>query len=85
MAAYGDFTHPFRKIAGELAPTISPLPISKATSQRTLRLPSDAHTFSFVSDPAMIDGFKLAGIDAVSLANNHSPLEQRRLGRKRIP
>ena len=38
----------------------------------TLPQPVDPHSFTFVSSPAMLDGFKLAGIDVVTLANNHS-------------
>ena len=39
----------------------------------TIAPPEDAHTFSFVSSPQMVDGFTLAGaINAVTLANNHS-------------
>jgi poly-gamma-glutamate synthesis protein (capsule biosynthesis protein) len=38
----------------------------------SLPQPADPHSFSFVSSPAMLDGFALAGIDAVTLANNHT-------------
>jgi poly-gamma-glutamate synthesis protein (capsule biosynthesis protein) len=38
----------------------------------TLPQPENDHSFSFVSSPAMLEGFALAGIDAVTLANNHT-------------
>jgi poly-gamma-glutamate synthesis protein (capsule biosynthesis protein) len=38
----------------------------------TLPQPADPHSVTFVSSPAMLDGFTLAGIDAVTLANNHT-------------
>ena len=38
----------------------------------TLPQPADPHSVSFVSSPAMLEGFALAGIDAVTLANNHT-------------
>jgi capsule synthesis protein PGA_cap len=72
MAAYGDFTHPFKKIAGELASYDVTFANLEGNLSSNIAPPEDAHTFSFVSDPAMIEGFKMAGIDAVSLANNHS-------------
>lgn len=72
MVEYGDFLHPFRKIA----PVLSASDVTFANLEGNLSWnitpPADAHTFSFVSDPTMIEGFTLAGIDAVSLANNHS-------------
>jgi poly-gamma-glutamate capsule biosynthesis protein CapA/YwtB (metallophosphatase superfamily) len=72
MIAYGDFTHPFKKIAAELARYDVTIANLEGNLSATIVPPADAHTFSFVSDPAMIEGFKLAQIDAVSLANNHA-------------
>jgi poly-gamma-glutamate synthesis protein (capsule biosynthesis protein) len=72
MAAYGDFTHPFHKIADELSSYDLTFANLEGNISANIAPPEDAHTFSFVSDPAMIEGFKMAGIDAVSLANNHS-------------
>lgn len=72
MLAYGDFSHPFRKIAAELRRADVTIANLEGNLSSTILPPGDAHTYSFVSDPAMIDGLKLAGIDAVSLANNHS-------------
>ncbi len=72
MAFYGDFTHPFLEVADTLASFDLTIANLEGNLSATLPQPADIHSFSFVSDPAMIDGFKLAGIDAVSLANNHA-------------
>jgi poly-gamma-glutamate capsule biosynthesis protein CapA/YwtB (metallophosphatase superfamily) len=72
MVAYSDFTHPFHKIAPELSSYDLAIANLEGNLSSSIAPPDDAHTFSFVSDPAMIEGFALAGIDAVSLANNHS-------------
>ena len=71
MVEYGDFTHPFRQVAGLLAGFDLTFANLEGNLSATLPQPENTHSFSFVSDPAMIEGFKLAGIDAVSLANNH--------------
>ncbi|MGE3798060.1 MAG: CapA family protein, partial [Thermomicrobiales bacterium] len=65
MVAYGDFTHPFRKVAAELNRYDLALANLEGNLSPSIAPPEDAHTFSFVSDPAMIDGLKMAGIDAV--------------------
>ncbi|CAN5805246.1 hypothetical protein BH24CHL4_BH24CHL4_12020 [soil metagenome] len=72
MVAYGDFTHPFKKVASDLSSYDLAFANLEGNLSPNIAPPADAHTFSFVSDPAMIEGFKLAGIDAVSLANNHA-------------
>jgi len=72
MVAYGDYTHPFLKIAHILSSFDLMFANLEGDLSNTLQPPSDPHTFTFVSSPKMLDGFKLAGIDAVSLANNHS-------------
>lgn len=72
MVQYGDFTRPFLRVA----PLLSSFDITIANLEgnlsATLPQPSDAHSFSFVSDPAMLDGMALAGIDALTVANNHT-------------
>jgi poly-gamma-glutamate synthesis protein (capsule biosynthesis protein) len=72
MQQYGDFTRPFRRIA----PLLSGFDLTVANLEgnlsATLPQPADPHSVSFVSSPAMLEGFALAGIDAVTLANNHS-------------
>ncbi len=72
MVAFGDYTHPFRKVAAELGSYDVTIANLEGNLSNTIAPPEDAHTFSFVSSPQMVDGFKMAGIDAVTLANNHS-------------
>lgn len=72
MQQYGDFTRPFRRIA----PLLSAFDVTVANLEGNLSdalpQPADPHSVTFVSRPAMLEGFALAGIDAVTLANNHS-------------
>ena len=72
MIEYGDFTHPFLKIAPQLSSYDVAIANLEGNLSANIPAPTDTHTFSFISDPAMLEGFLLAGIDAVSLANNHS-------------
>ena len=72
MARYGDFTRPFRRIA----PLLSSFDVTVANLEGNLSdslpQPADPHSFSFVSNTAMLEGFAVGGIDAVTLANNHT-------------
>ncbi len=74
MVEYGDFTRPFHKVAPHLAGY--DLTFANLEGNLSDSLPqtveADPNTFTFVSSPAMTEGFKLAGIDAFTLANNHS-------------
>ncbi|MEA2513885.1 MAG: hypothetical protein QOJ59_3372 [Thermomicrobiales bacterium] len=72
MLHYGDYTRPFHKVAAELSSYDLTFANLEGNLSANIEPPSDTHTFSFISSPQMLDGFKLAGIDAVSLANNHS-------------
>jgi poly-gamma-glutamate synthesis protein (capsule biosynthesis protein) len=72
MVQYGDFTRPFQR----MAPLLQSFDVTVANLEGnlsdTLPQPADPHSVTFVSSPAMLDGFMLAGIDAVTLANNHT-------------
>jgi poly-gamma-glutamate synthesis protein (capsule biosynthesis protein) len=72
MLQYGDYTRPFLRVA----PTLQSFDVTVANLEGnlsdTLPQPADPHSVTFVSSPAMLEGFALAGIDAVTLANNHS-------------
>jgi poly-gamma-glutamate synthesis protein (capsule biosynthesis protein) len=72
MEEYGDWSRPFRRIADHLAAYDLTVANLEGNLSDSLPQPADPHSLTFVSNPAMIDGFKLAGIDAVSLANNHT-------------
>ncbi len=72
MAQYGDFTRPFLRTAPLLRSFDITIANLEGNLSATLPQPSDAHSFSFVSDPAMLEGISLAGIDALTVANNHT-------------
>ncbi|HEX3303544.1 MAG TPA: CapA family protein, partial [Thermomicrobiales bacterium] len=72
MLQYGDFTRPFQRVAPLLRSFDVTVANLEGNLSDTLPQPADPHSVSFVSSPAMLEGFKLAGIDAVTLANNHS-------------
>jgi len=71
MVKYNDFTWPFKEVAKILSSadyTVlnleSPFSFSKSYLVQT-------GSFSFNADPKTIEGMELAGVDLVSLANNH--------------
>jgi poly-gamma-glutamate capsule biosynthesis protein CapA/YwtB (metallophosphatase superfamily) len=72
MLEYGDFTRPFLRVAPLLRSFDVTVANLEGNLSDTLPQPADPHSVSFVSSPAMLEGFQLAGIDAVTLANNHS-------------
>jgi len=72
MEEYGDFTRPFRKVAPLLAGFDLTIANLEGNISDTIPQPQNANTFSFVSFSAMLEGFLLAGIDAVTVANNHT-------------
>jgi poly-gamma-glutamate capsule biosynthesis protein CapA/YwtB (metallophosphatase superfamily) len=72
MRAYGDYTHPFHKIARDLSSYHVSIANLEGNLSANIPPPTDPHTFSFISSPEMIEGFKMAGIDAMTQANNHS-------------
>ncbi|CAA9546117.1 MAG: hypothetical protein AVDCRST_MAG88-415 [uncultured Thermomicrobiales bacterium] len=72
MVRYGDWAHPMRGVAPRLRTadlTIADLECS--LSDNTAK-PADPLTFYFTTNAAAVAGLTLAGIDGVSLANNHS-------------
>jgi poly-gamma-glutamate capsule biosynthesis protein CapA/YwtB (metallophosphatase superfamily) len=72
MREYNDYTHPFLKVAAELNSYDITFANLEGNLSANIAPPTERNTFSFIADPAMTEGMRLAGIDAVSLANNHS-------------
>lgn len=71
MAKYGDWTWPFLNVApvmsaGDLAIINLESPFTNGGNHLV-----KTGSFSFNADPEAVAGLKLAGIDVVSLANNH--------------
>ncbi|MGE5425730.1 MAG: CapA family protein [Bacillota bacterium] len=69
--SYGDYAWPFQKIASttaaaDIAVVNLESPFLKDADYRVL-----TGSFSFRADPKALEGISLAGIDMVSLANNH--------------
>jgi poly-gamma-glutamate capsule biosynthesis protein CapA/YwtB (metallophosphatase superfamily) len=69
MVAAGDFNSPFRSVGERLAAADLAFGNFEGTISRNAR-PRPGGT-SFVSRPQVVEGFKFAGIDFLSLANNH--------------
>ncbi len=72
MAAYGDFRHPFLRTASILRSSDLTVANLEGGISDNIPQPSDPHTFSFISPTKALTGLRYAGIDGVSLANNHS-------------
>jgi hypothetical protein len=74
MVAHNDFQLPFRKVAPFTTTADLTLADNECDYSDTIPNPvdHDPMTFSFITKTAAADGLKLAGIRAVSLANNHS-------------
>ncbi len=71
MEKYNDFAWPFRKVADilkntDLAVVNLESPFTYNSNHRV-----ETGSFSFDADPRSVEGMQLAGIDLVSLANNH--------------
>ncbi|MDP9365940.1 MAG: CapA family protein, partial [Chloroflexota bacterium] len=82
MVEYGDFVRPFRKVAARLAGFDLTFGNLEGNLSDALPSPADPNSVSFVSSPAMTEGFALAGIDAFTLANNHSVYNEEGWGRQ---
>ncbi len=74
MVAHHDFQLPFRAVAPFTAAADLTLADNECDYSDTIPNPvdRDPQTFSFITKTAAVDGLTLAGIHAVSLANNHS-------------
>ncbi|HEU5422638.1 MAG TPA: CapA family protein [Nitrolancea sp.] len=72
ISRLGDFAAPFRKVADELKGADLTILDLECTLSDTITPPTDPYTFSFMTRAAAADGLVLAGVDAVSQANNHS-------------
>lgn len=66
----GDPTYPFLKVGDTLVG--ADLVFANLENPIIEKCPASDSGFKFCSDPKMIDGLTFAGIDVVSIANNHS-------------
>ncbi len=72
MVQRKDWQAPFRAVADELSWADLTIANLECALTRRYAPPEDPRTLRFLSFPEAIAGLQLAGIDAVSLANNHS-------------
>ncbi len=72
MVRYDDWAHPLRLVAPRLRDADLTIADLECSLSDTIEQPDDPFTFSFTTATAAVEGLKLAGIDGVSLANNHS-------------
>lgn len=71
---YGDWTHPFLQVKDFLAGFDVTVSNFECVISDTIAPPeeSDPNTFDFIASSDVIEGMQLCGIDAISLANNHT-------------
>jgi len=72
LVGYGDYTRPFHRVAEQLRPADLTVANLECTLTDQVRPSHDWNTFSFGSSTRPVEGLRFAGIDIVSLANNHS-------------
>lgn len=79
---YGDWTHPFLQVKDFLAGFDVTVSNFECVISDTIAPPeeTDPNTFDFIASSDVIQGMKLAGIDAISLANNHTAWNSSGLG-----
>lgn len=72
MQHYGDYRHPFLYTVKELRSSDLTVANLELPISDNVAAPSNPYTMSFVAPSQVLDGLKWAGIDGVSLANNHT-------------
>lgn len=72
MVRYNDFAHPLRKVAPRLHDADLTIANLECSMSDNTEKPDDPFTFMFTTNAAAVEGLVLAGIDGVTLANNHS-------------
>jgi poly-gamma-glutamate capsule biosynthesis protein CapA/YwtB (metallophosphatase superfamily) len=72
MVRYKDWSHPLRLVAPRLRDADLTIADLECSLSDNVEQPDDPFTFLFTTNTAAVAGLKLAGIDGVSLANNHS-------------
>jgi|GEM_PF-359039 len=72
MVKYNDYLYPFRKVHDELMSADWRVANLECTISDLVSPPTDPYTFTFITAKRAVDGLAYAGIQTVSLANNHS-------------
>jgi poly-gamma-glutamate synthesis protein (capsule biosynthesis protein) len=72
MVDYGDYTYPYKGIHDELQSADYRIANLECTVTDVTPVPTDPHTFYFVSSKKAISGLTYAGFQTLTVANNHS-------------
>lgn len=72
MLAHGDYRYPYRLIRDEMQAADLRVANLECTVSDLVPVPTDPNTFSFVTSSKAMDGLTWAGLDVVTVANNHA-------------
>jgi Bacterial capsule synthesis protein PGA_cap len=72
MVAYNDYLYPYRKVRDEFLLADWRVANLECTISDLVPIPTDPFTFTFITRKKAVDGLVYAGIQTVSLANNHA-------------
>ena len=72
MLAHGDYRYPYRLIHDEMQAADLRVANLECTVSDLVPVPTDPSTFSFVTSSKAMDGLTWAGLDVVTVANNHA-------------
>jgi poly-gamma-glutamate synthesis protein (capsule biosynthesis protein) len=72
MVAYNDYLYPYRKVRDEFMSADYRVANLECTISDLVPIPTDPSTFTFITASKAVDGLVYAGIQAVTVANNHS-------------
>lgn len=72
MVAYNDYLYPFRKVHDELMSADWRIANLECTVTDLVSPPTDPYTFTFITSKRAVDGLVYAGLQTLSLANNHA-------------
>ena len=72
MVAHDDYLYPYRLIHDELMSADLRVANLECTITDLVPVPTDPSTFTFVSSRRAVDGLVYAGLNALTVANNHS-------------
>ncbi len=72
MVEYNDYLYPFRKMRDELMSADWRVANLECTITDLVAPPADPYTFTFITAKRAVDGLTYAGIQTLSVANNHA-------------
>lgn len=72
MVAYNDYLYPYRKVRDEFMSADWRVANLECTVTDLVPVPTDPYTFTFITSKRAVDGLVFAGIQTVTVANNHA-------------